>query len=212
MSTASNPPRGDYQKAEKYISQLAILVEQNKLEVVHTDLNRFDPSTIQDHYRLDLNDYQIEISHSKLPNSGADSYVMLFTNLKNVVEGNANKTILAYTQLSDTQFHKFKTAADAQLEERRQKEEEKRFNDALSPIDSLLDDFGNKSSQPDTPPPIHHAHHHLAHDSTLLPKENSHQFNGNDFSFYKSKGITIPEEEKLQEVVEDSPEKQLQPS
>lgn len=139
MDTAnSNPPRGDYQKAEKYISELCSLIEQNKIEVVHTDLKKFDPNSIQDHYRVALEDYHIEISHSKLPNSGADSYVMLFTNLKNVAAGSADKTILAYTQLSDTQFQTFKEAAQSQIEERRRKEEEKRFNDALSPIDNLL--------------------------------------------------------------------------
>ena len=139
MDTAnSTPPRGDYQKAEKYIAQLCTLLEQNKIEVIHTDLKKFDPNSIQDHYRVALEDYHIEISHSKLPNSGADSYVMLFTNLKNVAAGSADKTILAYTQLSDSQFQTFKEAAQAQIEERRRKEEEKRFNDALSPIDNLL--------------------------------------------------------------------------
>jgi hypothetical protein len=140
MDTAKTPPRGDYQKAENYINKLVSLVEFGKLQVVHTDLQKFDPGSIQDHYRLDLQDYQIEISHSKLPNSGADSYVMLFTNLKNVSEGNAEKAILAYTQLSNNQFNKFKTAAETQIEEKRRLEEEKRFNEALTPIDSLLND------------------------------------------------------------------------
>lgn len=140
MDTAKTPPRGDYQKAENYINRLVSLVESGKLQVIHTDLQKFDPGSIQDHYRLDLQDYQIEISHSKLPNSGADSYVMLFTNLKNVSEGSAEKAILAYTQLSNNQFNKFKTAAESQIEERRRLEEEKRFNEALSPIDSLLDE------------------------------------------------------------------------
>lgn len=142
----SNPPRGDYQKADSYINRLVTLVEGGKLQVVHTDLQKFDPGSIQDHYRLDLNDYQIEISHSKLPNSGADSYVMLFTNLKSVKDGNAEKAILAYTQLSNNQFEKFKTAADTQIEDNRRLEEEKRFKDALAPIDSLLNEAANNSS------------------------------------------------------------------
>lgn len=147
MDTAQkNPPRGDYQKAENYIHKLVSLIESGKLEVVHTDLNKFDPSSIQDHYRMDLDNYQIEISHSKLPASGSDSYVMLFTNLKNVSEGNAEKAILAYTQLSNTQFNTFKTAAETQIEEKRRIEEEKRFNAALGPIDSLLDKVANKES------------------------------------------------------------------
>ncbi len=144
MDTApKNPPRGDYQKAENYINKLVSLIESGKLEVLHTDLNKFDPSSIQDHYRMDLDNYQIEISHSKLPASGSDSYVMLFTNLKNVGEGTAEKAILAYTQLSNTQFNKFKTAAESQIEEKRRLEEEKRFNDALAPIDSLLNQADN---------------------------------------------------------------------
>lgn len=142
-SAPKTPPRGDYQKAESYINKLVGLVESGKLEVVHTDLQKFDPGSIQDHYRMDLGDYQIEISHSKLPNSGTDSYVMLFTNLKNVSAGTAEKAILAYTQLSNNQFNKFKTAAESQIEERRRLEEEKRFNDALAPIDSLLNDANN---------------------------------------------------------------------
>lgn len=150
MDTAnSNPPRGDYQKAEKYISELCTLIGQNKIDVIHTDLKKFDPNSIQDHYRITLEDYHIEISHSKLPNTGSDSYVMLFTNLKNVASGNADKTILAYTPLSDTQFQTFKEAAQTQIEERRRKEEEKRFNEALSPIDNLL----NQVKHTTTPEP-----------------------------------------------------------
>jgi hypothetical protein len=145
MDTAPTPPRGDYQKAENYINRLIELIESNKLDVIHTDLQKFDPGSIQDHYRLDLSDYQIEISHSKLPTSGSDSYVMLFTNLKKVEDGSAQKAILAYTQLSNNQFEKFKTAAESQIEDRRRLEEEKRFKDALAPIDSLLAEATNNS-------------------------------------------------------------------
>lgn len=134
----SAPPKGDFEKAEKYINQLVSLIEQNKIEALHTDLQKFDPSSIQDHYRIDLKDYQIEISHSKLPNSGADSFVMLFTNLKNVESGESDKVILAYLQLSDQQFHKFKTAAQSQIQEKQRLIEEKRFKEALNPIDDLL--------------------------------------------------------------------------
>lgn len=153
-SAPQQPPRGDYQKAESYINRLIELIESNKIEVIHTDLQKFDPGSIQDHYRLDLNDYQIEISHSKLPTSGTDSYVMLFTNLKNVEAGSAQKAILAYTQLSNTQFEKFKTVAESQIEERRRLEEEKRFKDALAPIDSLLDQAGNNQPMAKASTPI----------------------------------------------------------
>jgi hypothetical protein len=137
---SSAPPKGDYQKAEKYINKLSLLAEQDKVEVVHTDLNKFDPGSIQDHYRIDLKDYQIELSHSKMPDSGVDSFVMIFTNFKNVQEGSTEKVILAYTQLTENQFKRFKSAAHTQLERKRREEEDKRFNAAIAPIDQLLED------------------------------------------------------------------------
>lgn len=144
-----SPPKGDHQKAEKYISKLIQLLNQDKVEVIHTDLNRFDPGSIQDHYRVDLKEYQIEISHSKLPSSGADSFVMIFTNFSNVQAGNTEKVILAYTQLSEAQFTRFKTAAEDQLERERKVEEEKRFNSATAPIDQILESaFDPNDQQP----------------------------------------------------------------
>lgn len=208
MSTASTPPRGDYQKAEAYLNKLIPLLESNKLEVIHTDLQKFDPGTIQDHYRLDLEDYQIELSHSKLPNSGTDSYVMLFTNLKKVEAGTAEKTILAYTQLSDTQFQRFKTAAEAQIEERRRKEEEKRFNEALSPIDSILSNITSQTTS--THAPFQSSHNEHSHSSSEEPKSNlftppaTSDLSSNEFSFYKSKGIS-PHEEKTESKPDSNP-------
>lgn len=143
----NTPPKGDYQKAEKYINKLVTLADQDKITVLHTDLNKFDPGSIQDHYRIDLKDYQIELSHSKLPSSGVDSFVMIFTNFKNVQSGNTEKAILAFTQLSDSQFAKFKTSADDQIERRRRAEEEKRFNMAVAPIDDLLETVDKEESQ-----------------------------------------------------------------
>ena len=134
-----NPPRGDFQKAEEYINKLVDLLNRNKLQVIHTDLKKFDPTTLQDHYTVNLNTYHIEISHSKQPNTGKDSYVMIFNNLKNLAEGQGEKVILAYIYLADSQFSKFKIVADRQIEEKRRAEEERKFNEALQPIDELLD-------------------------------------------------------------------------
>lgn len=141
-----NPPKGDFQKAEKYINQLVNLLNSNKIEVFHTDLKKFDPTSLQDHYTINLKDYQIEISHSKQPNSGKDSYVMIFNNLKNISEGSSDKAILAYVFLADSQYTKFKIVADRQIEEKRRAEEEKRFKEAMTPIDSLLDQASSKSN------------------------------------------------------------------
>lgn len=139
MSDSQNPPRGDFQKAEEYIGKLVELINRDKIQVSRTDLKRFDPTTLQDHYTVSLSDYHIEISHSKQPNSGKDSYVMIFNNLKHLSAGSGEKVILAYIYLADSQFSKFKTVADRQLEEKRRFEEAKKFNEALEPIDELLD-------------------------------------------------------------------------
>ncbi len=134
----TNPPKGDFDKADKYINQLAELINQKRIEVFHTDLKKFDPTTLQDHYTIKLQDYQIEISHSKQPNTGKDSFVMIFNNFKNLSDGNGAKAILAYIYLADSHFSKFKIVADRQIEDRRRAEEEKRFKEALAPIDNLL--------------------------------------------------------------------------
>ncbi len=143
-STSSNtdsnqikPPMGDFERAEKYITQLINLIKQNKLLAHHTDLTKFDPSALEDHYRLDLADYQIEISHSKQPDSGKDLYIMLFNNTK-LPENSLEKTLLAYMYLTPDQFQSFKTAANNQIETLRKEEEEKRLQEALSPIDQAL--------------------------------------------------------------------------
>jgi len=148
MSDSLHPPRGDFQKAEKYINQLVDLINKNKLQVTHTDLKRFDPTTLQDHYTVSLSNYHIELSHSKQPNNGKDSYVCIFNNLKQISEGSGEKVILAYIYLDPSQFSRFKMTADRQLEEKRRAEEEKRFNEVLEPVDELLDQAAGISSQP----------------------------------------------------------------
>lgn len=142
----TNPPKGDFDKADKYINQLVDLINQKRIEVFHTDLKKFDPTALQDHYTIKLQDYQIEISHSKQANTGKDSYVMIFNNFKNLSDGKGEKAILAYIYLADSHFSKFKIVADRQIEERRRAEEEKRFKEALVPIDNLLNQVQTQTS------------------------------------------------------------------
>ncbi|KKR80725.1 MAG: hypothetical protein UU73_C0004G0019 [Candidatus Daviesbacteria bacterium GW2011_GWA1_41_61] len=132
------PPSGDSAKAEKYLSQLIKLINQNKLLVNHTDLAQFDPSAIEDHYRMELKQYHVEISHSKQPETGQDFYIMLFTNLQDIRDGCSEKIILAYMHLTQEQFKRFKTTADEQVERRRKEEEEKRFAEMMTPVDEVL--------------------------------------------------------------------------
>lgn len=141
------PPSGDPHQAEKYISQLIQLINDDKLQASHTDLSRFDPSSLQDHYRLDLKDYVVEVSHTKHPDSGKDAYVLLFTNLQQIRDGCTEKIILAYMHLDDSQFSKFKHATTKQMERRRKEEEEKRLNEALQPIDQILEKITNKPEE-----------------------------------------------------------------
>lgn len=147
MSDASQtPPKGELEKAEKYINRLIDLINQNRIEVYCTDLKKFDPTSLQNHYTIILKDYQIEISHSRHQETEKNSYVMIFNNLKNISEGRGEKVILAYIYLADSHFSKFKIIADAQIERRRRAEEEKRFNAAVEPIDELLTTMDENSS------------------------------------------------------------------
>ncbi len=144
------PPSGDPERAEKYINQLINLMDQDKLDIFHTDLTKFDPTNLQDHYRVDLNDYKVEISHSKHPNSGKDSYVMLFTNIKNMAENNCEKIILAYMHLDDTQFMRIKRSYLEQDARKKKAAEEKRLKEALKPVDAILEDLSNNNESEKT--------------------------------------------------------------
>lgn len=147
-SAQTIPPRGDIEKAEKYINQLVELLNQGKIDVTRTDLQKFDPTSLKDHYLVVLKDYQIEISHSQHPNTNKNSYVMIFNNLKNIAEGRGEKVILAYIYLTDSQFSKFKIVADGRIEALRRAEEEKRFNQAIKPIDELLNKVSGEAENP----------------------------------------------------------------
>ncbi|MDO8429308.1 MAG: hypothetical protein Q7S88_01645 [Candidatus Daviesbacteria bacterium] len=138
------PPLGDREKSDKYIYWLTNLLDQDKLAVTHTDLKKFDLGAMQDHYRIDLDHYEVEVSHSKHPDNNQDFYVMLFNNLKTIqdqTDQNSEyvaKVILAYIHLTATQFQKFKTSSDGYLERRRLEAEAQRFRAAVKPIDEIL--------------------------------------------------------------------------
>src|SRR3990167_5803871 len=123
------PPSGDPIQAERYVNQLIQLVDDNKLLVAHTDLAKFDPSSLQDHFSLDLKEYKVEISHSKYPITGKDSFVILFTNIKQVSEGQNEKIILAYMHLDENQFKSLKKSFNEQIERIRKAEEKKRLEE-----------------------------------------------------------------------------------
>lgn len=155
------PPSGGAEKADYYISQITELVSSDKLIVAHTDLSKFDPTSLQDHYRIDLKDFEVEVSHNKKPDTGEDFYVILFNNLKRINEKCAEKAILAYMNLTDGQFQKFKVVAQEQIERKRKEEEEKRFKEAMAPIDSVLENLsasntssGNEDRKTDIPDPF----------------------------------------------------------
>lgn len=139
------PPQGDDQKATDYINKLTSLVKENKLDVFHTDLNKYSFDSIQDHYFLQLSDYEIEISHSKSPDTDKDFYIVLFNNVKQIKEECSEKAILAYIHISADQFNSFKTVADEQIERKRKEAEAKRFIEAMNPIDNLLENLESQS-------------------------------------------------------------------
>lgn len=144
LDEAKTPPvGGDPEKAAKYISQIIELIEKDLVEVIHTDLKKFDPSSMEDHFRLNLKDYNVEVSHAKDSNSGKDSYILLFTNLEHLKEDCDKRVILSYLRLGDDQFQKFKTASIDQLNRKKKEEEEKRFNEVMAPIDQVLNELSS---------------------------------------------------------------------
>jgi len=137
MQTAV-PPKGDEQKGEKYVVDLIRLIDQGKVQVNKTDLSQFNPSSLQNHYRLDLDDFQIEISHSTHLETGANSFVIIFNNLRNIADGNTEKAILAYIHLTEEQYRRFHSTAEEQIEKLKKIEDEKKFIDAVRPLDDRL--------------------------------------------------------------------------
>lgn len=144
------PPQGEKDQAEKYLRKLIGLIEKKRLFPSHTDLKKFDVNSMQDHYSLDLGDYEVEISHTKQPDSGQDFYIMLFNNIRKVQSGSVSctdKLILAYVHLTAEQYKRFKQVADDVLEQKRREEEAKRFNEVMTPVENVLEDLVLKSEQ-----------------------------------------------------------------
>lgn len=135
------PPSGDSKKAEKYISKLIELINKDRLTVTHTDLKKFDPNALEDHYQLDLGDHQAEVSHGKQPTTGKDFYTILFNNLQQVRDGCTEKIILAYMHLNEDQFKRFAAATNDHHTRKVKEIEEKKFADAIKPIDEALDNL-----------------------------------------------------------------------
>lgn len=139
-----SPPQGEKEQAEKYLQRLIDLIDKNKLQVTHTDLKKFDLSSIQDHYSISLDSYEVEVSHTKAPDSGQDFYIMLFNNVRKIQASNGScneKIILVYFHLSPEQFRNFKTAAGSYIEKRRREEERKRFQEAMASVDQVLENL-----------------------------------------------------------------------
>lgn len=141
------PPSGNSDEADKYLTQLINLIDEDKLLVSHTDLAKFDPTSLQDHYRLDLKDYEIEVSHNKQPDTGQDLYIILFNNLKYIDQNYNQKVILAYIHLTQDQFRNFKSVSDEQLKRKRAEAEEKRFRETMKPIDFALEQLSTNSEE-----------------------------------------------------------------
>lgn len=148
-SSSETPPSGDSNQAEPYINQLIDLINTDRLPVLDTDLSRFDPTSLQKHYRLHLRDYEVEISHNKHPDSGKDFYTILFNNLKQVNQQCSEKVILAYMHLTENQFRIFKSAVERQVERKKKAEEEKRLKQAMVPIDRILEQLNSSGPKED---------------------------------------------------------------
>ena len=141
------PPSGDPEKAEAYVEKLVRLISSDKLKVFKTDLSQFGLNNLEDHYRIDLNDFIIEISHSKKPESLKDQYIMLFTNVKKFqAESSPEKVILAYIHLDTNQYIRLKSASSEQIGRIKKAEEEKRLKAALDPIDQELEKLEAESN------------------------------------------------------------------
>ncbi len=155
MSTASSlPPLGDPTKAENYINRLIRLIDKDKAPVFRTNLDKFDLTSIQNHYRVDLGDYDVEVSHSIQPETDKDFYTMIFNSIKKVTAGSSNKIILAYIHLDEDQFKRFKVSADEALERQQRRDDTERFTEVMTPVDSLFDNLdpdGPSSAQYQAP-------------------------------------------------------------
>lgn len=162
------PPSGSPEQAQKYLGKLIDLLNQEKVFVTHTDLSKLDPSSLQDHYYITLNDYHVEVSHTKKADTGEDFYILLFNNLKQIRDGCSEKVILTYMNLTVEQFEKFKEAAKIQLDKIKAREDAKRFTEAMAPIDQTLENLDNPNSVLESP--VSETPEPVAFEETPLPE------------------------------------------
>lgn len=132
------PPIGDVSKAEKYINQLIELMNKDKCTVTQSDLAKFGQSHMQEHFRISLGTYDAEVSHS-LNQNQKDTYILLFTNTQQIKEGKAQDAILAYINLSSELYNELKASIETHIERKIKEAEQKRFNEAMQPIDDFID-------------------------------------------------------------------------
>lgn len=151
------PPGADSDKAEKYVAALVDLVSQDKLIVTQTDLSRFNSSSMEDHYRVNLEDYDVELSHNRNSETKEETFIMIFNSISKFDNAEPKPLILSYMHLTSEQYLKLKEVADAQIERNKKKEEEQRFLKTMEPVDALLDQLKTGGSSapidPADPPP-----------------------------------------------------------
>lgn len=133
------PPIGNPKHVQKYLDQLIELIRCDKANLTHSDLKKYDPTTMQDHYRISLGAYDAEISHSINPNSNQDVYLLIFTNVAHIKTGLAHEAILSYLYLTEAAFQKFKTEAEIYFDRKRQEAEDRRFKETMKPIDDIIE-------------------------------------------------------------------------
>ena len=139
------PPGGDEKKAQHYVDTLTSLISNDKVSVTQTDLSRFNSVSMEDHYRIDLHDYDAELSHNKNPDTGEETFVMIFNSINKFDMGSPKPIILAYMRLTSDQFMNIKQVSDEQIERTRKRAEEERFNDTMAPVDHLLNQLSGGS-------------------------------------------------------------------
>lgn len=144
------PPGAESDKAQRYVDSLIRLIGNEKVLVTQTDLKRYNSPSMEDHYRINLKDYDIELSHNKNPETSEETYIMIFNSIGLIDPQNPQPVVLAYVHLEMAHFMRLKQAADSQIEKIRKAKEEARFKATMQPIEQLLDQMGN-----DTPPPPH---------------------------------------------------------
>ena len=151
QNSPNPPPIGDPKKADKYINSLVRLISKDKVALTQTDLNKFDVATMQNHYRVDLGEYDVEVSHSVQAETNKDFYTIIFNNLKKLQDGKSDKVVLGYIHLVDEQYSRFKVVADEYLERRRKEADKERFAENLAPIEQLLEYMDPEENTPNEP-------------------------------------------------------------